>query len=348
MTEFAVARVGSSIIVGPPRPHPERAAIIEARGAILLWDELDRRPHPAAEIHDPASAADWLWDLYGHEAAAAILDGATSIEVDGESPVLDAARSLAHLRWAEAWWPSSHAAAVPALSIGLLRAEAAWRTSAVEHLLDDEEAVERALAAVDSAPVAALADDPVLGAEARELTTDLASLAEDYGVERTDAPLASRPEDWTLAAGGSRTDDLVLARGSTPVAWAVVPQGLVDSAAEATWALTRRDGAQLLTVTVPAAPDAYGTALTASIGSTDIELRLDPAIGTYTGEAEAPQGFVMLPAAERMPRVFAPNFSTGRIEADPDAAARREAIIAFARERLTAPDASLAERAAAR
>jgi hypothetical protein len=348
MTEFAVTRAGSSIIVGPPRPHPERAALVEARGALLLWDELDRRPHPAAEIHDPALAADWLWDLYGHEAANAILNGANHIEVDTESAVLDAARALAHLRWAEAWWPSSYAAVVPALSRGLLRAEAAWRTSAVEHLLDDEEAVERALTAVDLGQLASLEDHPLLGAEARDLATDLTALGEDYGVELARAQAASRPEDWTLAAGGSRADDLVMAGGHAPVAWANVPQGLVDGAAEATWTLARRDGGQMLTVAVPAAPDAYDTALTARIGSTDIELHLDPAIGTYTGEAAAPQGFVMLPAARRNLSVFAPGFATGPGRPDPDADSRSDALIDFARERLTAPDACLAERAAAR
>jgi hypothetical protein len=56
----------------------------------------------------------------------------------------------------------------------------------------------------------------------------------------------------------------------------------------------------------------------------------------------------MLRAEHRTLSVVAPGFSTGRAPTDPDAAARREALIAFARERLAAPDACLAERAAAR
>jgi hypothetical protein len=348
MTEFAVEQVGPSVLVGPPRPHPERTALVEGRGALLLWDALDPRPHPAAEIHDPDRAADWLWDLYGHDAADAILDGANTVTVDTASPVLDAARALAHLHWAEAWWPSSYAAAVPALSIGLLRAEAAWRTAALEHLLDDDGAVERALADVDIEPLSALEDDPLLGTEARELTAHLADLAEDYGVALRDAPLPVSPEDFALAAGEHDADGLVLTRGSAPVDWSLVPQGLVDGAGDAKWALKQRDGAAVLAVAVPAAPNPRGGALTARIASADVELRLDPRSGAYTGEAAAPQGFLMLRAEHRTLSVFAPDFSTGRAETDPDAAARREALVAFARERLTAPNACLAERAAAR
>jgi hypothetical protein len=348
MSAFAVARVGSSVVVGPPRPHPERAAIVEGRGALLLWDALDPRPHPAAEIHDPGLAADWLWDVYGREAADAVLDGADAVTVDAASPVLDAARALAHLRWAEAWWPSSHAAAVPALSIGLLHTEAAWRTAALEHLLDDDEAVERALADVDLDPLSALEDDPLLGAEARELAANLARLAEDYGVALRRAPLPASPEDFALAAGNRDDDGLVLTRGSAPVDWSLVPQGLVDGAGEAEWALKQRDGAPVLAVAVPAAPNPRGGALTARIGTADVELRLDPSSGTYTGETAAPQGFLMLRAEHRTLSVVAPGFSTGRAPTDPDAAARRAALIVFARERLAAPDACLAERAAAR
>ncbi|MEU5157598.1 hypothetical protein [Glycomyces sp. NPDC021274] len=348
MTEYRVGRVRAVIIVGtwrtdPPgvvRPHPERTALLEARGALLYWDVLDRTAHPAAEIHDPDLAADWLWELYGPDAAGAILNGDSHIATEWASPVLDAARRLAHLRWAEAWWPSSHAAAVPALDTGLLRAEAAWRTAAVEHLLDDDEAVERALA---DANLAATEDlDPALGAA--ELTAALQALSEDYGIELRREPAGLRREDWALAATGGPAVDFALASGGAPVAWERVPQGLVDAAAGATWTLTQREGGLVVHVSVPAAPEARDLRLDAAIGTVDVPLRLDPASGNFTGEAEAPQAFLMLPAAQRVLWVHSPDF-VGE-PAEPAAAPHRAAIIEYARERLTDPDASLAERAA--
>jgi hypothetical protein len=339
MTAFDLHRSSGAIIVGSERPHPECTALVEARGALLYWNVLDRQTHPNAEIHDPALAADWLWELYGPEAAGAILDGADAVATEWDSPVLEAARRLAHLRWAEAWWPSSHAAAVPPLDTGLLRAEAAWRTSGVEHLLDDEEAVERALAEADAASVEALG--PELGAAALALA--LESLAEDYGVELRREPVQLRREDWALAAAGSTTVDFALASGGAPVDWTQVPQGLVDAAAGATWALTQRDRLTI-TVAVPAAPEARDLHLTAVIGGVEVPLHLNPDTGDFTGEAEAPQTFLLLPAAQRELRTYSPDFAPG--PAAPAAAPHRAAIIEYARERLTDPDASLAERAA--
>jgi hypothetical protein len=345
MTELHVSRVREVIIVATEpanteRPHPERAALVEARGALLYWDVLGRNAHPAAEIHDRALAADWLWEIYGPETADTILNGTGRIETAGASPVLDAARRLAHLRWAEAWWPSSHAASVPALDTGLLRAEAAWRTAAIEHLLDDDEAVERALAEADLASVEALANDP----ERESLTAALEDLAEDYGVELRREPAQLSREDWALAASGGHPVDFALASGGALVDWAQVPQGLVDAAAGATWALTQREGGLAITVTVPAAPEARELSLTALIGTVEIPLRLDPDTGNFTGEAEAPQTFLLLPANERELWVHSPDFAQGPTE--PAEAPHRAALIEYARGRLTDPDASLAERAA--
>lgn len=348
MTDFAIERTEAGVLVGTRPPHPEQTALVEARGALLLWDALDRRAHPAAEIHDLDLAADWLWEVYGPEASNAILAGADRVAAEGDSAVLAAARALAHLHWAEAWWPSSHEAAVPALPLGLLRAEAAQRTAGIEHLLDDEEAIERALADVDPTEVAAFEADPVLGSEVRALAAGIAELAEDCGVALRAEPARFAPQDWALAAGEQRPDDLEVANGSAPVDWAFVPQGLVDASGEATWTLAHRSGVSMLTVAVPGAPDARDTALVAAIGTATIDLQRDEQTGMFTGEVETPQGFLMLPAADRVLRVHAPAFATASAATDPDAAARRTAIIEFARERLTAPDATLTERAAAR
>jgi hypothetical protein len=345
MTELHISRARDVITVATEpanteRPHPERTALVEARGALLHWDILNRDPHPTAEIHDPDLAADWLWEIYGPETATAVLDTTGPATTEWASPVLDAARRLAHLRWAEAWWPSSHAAAVPALNIGLLRAEAAWRTAGIEHLLDDETAVERALADADLTALEALADDPARD----ELAAALEDLAEDYGVELRRRPAQLSREDWALAAVGDHPVDFALASGGTLVDWAQVPQGLVDAAAGATWTLTQREGGLAVTVTVPAAPEARDLDLTARIATVEIPLRLDPDTGHFTGEAEAPQTFLLLPASRRELRVHSPDFVKHPTE--PADAPHRAALIEYARERLTDPDASLAERTA--
>ncbi|THV21716.1 hypothetical protein [Glycomyces paridis] len=342
MTRFPIERSGDLIRIGSRPPHPERTALVEARGALLLWDVLDRSPHPAAEIHDLALAADWLWEVYGPYLTYGFELGVTSFTTEEASPVLDAARALAHLHWAEAWWPASHETGVPALAPGLLRAETAWRTSAVEHLLDDVEAVERALTGIDLAALTTLAGHPILGAEARALAASVEGLAEDHGITLEHEPQRVQ-SDWALAAGGSESGDLVLASGTDAVDWALMPQGLADAAAEATWTATMRAGTLTLAVTLPAAPDARDLPLTARIAGLDLPLSLDG--DTFTGDIEAPQGFMMLPAADRTLQVFAPGFALPA-PSDPEAADRRAAILAFAAERLADPAASLTERAA--
>jgi hypothetical protein len=332
MTTLVVGRTVGGIRVGVRPPHPERTALLEARGAWLFWDVLDQQPHPAAEIFDARAAADWLWEMYGPDAAVAVLEDAAQVETAWESPVLDAARDLAHLRWAEAWWPASYAAGIPALPGGLLRAEIAWRASGTEHLLDDEEAVERALSAVDLGALEAFE-----GAGA--LRSNLADLAEDYGAELV-RRVAPHPEDYALAAGGDHVEGRALAFGSTPVDWGRVRQGRVDAAAEARWQLVQRSGDLVVVVEVPAAPGTDRGPLGARIGGAALDLRHDPSTNMYTGETDAPQGFLMLRAAERRVEVHEPGFS----EAVP--VERHAAIIAYARSRLTAPDATITERAA--
>lgn len=332
MTALVVERTGGGIRVGVRPPHPERTALLEARGAWLFWDVLDQQPHPAAEIFDARAAADWLWEMYGPDVAAAVLEDAAQVETAWESPVLDAARDLAHLRWAEAWWPASYAAGIPALPGGLLRAEIAWRASGIEHLLDDEAAVERALSAVDLGALEAFEG-------AGTLRSNLADLAEDHGAELV-RRVAPRPEDYALAAGGGGVEGRTLAFGSTPVDWGRVRQGRVDAAAEATWRLAQRSGGLVVVVEVPAAPGTDRGPLGARIGGATLDLRYDPSTNLYTGETDAPQGFLMLRAAERRVEVHEPGFS----EAVP--VERHAAIIAYARGRLTAPDATVTERAA--
>jgi hypothetical protein len=299
-----------------PLPHPERTALLEARGATLYWDVLSDAP-PVIDVHDEKLAADWLWDLPA------------------------TARELAYLGWARAWWPTSTAARVPPLDPALLAAELAVATAAVDHLLDDEDAVDRAVAAAAAAvhPLAALADDPDLGSRAADLSARLADLADDHGITLPAPVAAPARTGFALAAGGRAGSDVVVLRGSAPVDWALVPQGTVDAAADATWSVVRRDGELVLAVSVPTMAD---VPLAARFGQVDVP------IDDGTGAVAVPPTVLLLPAAQRNLTVYAPGFATPETTADPDAPTRRAALVAMARARLTAPDATLTERAAAR
>lgn len=331
MTVYPVRRTATAILVGDRPPHPERTMLVEARGALLYWDALDLRAHPAAEVFDARAAGDWLWEVYGPEA----LTGAGTMATEWESPVLDAARTLAFLHWAAAWWPASRAAGIPALPAGLLRAETAWYTAGLEHLLDDDAAVERALAEVD---LSTLVSYP----EAADLAAGIADLADSYGVALRNTTRL-QPEDWALAAGGAE-EGLAVASGSAPIDWSLVPARTLDAAGEATWRFEHRSGAWILNVAAPAAPDAVPAALTAVVDTAEVPLRLDPGTGAFTGEAPAPPDFAMRLGGGNPIQVRAPGYTADRSE---DRAERRAALIAFARDRLASPDATLTEQAAA-
>ncbi|MEU4806526.1 hypothetical protein [Actinosynnema sp. NPDC023587] len=329
ITRAAVVEVGAW-------PHPERAALLEGRGAVLAWDVLGDAA-PAARVHDVDRAADWLWEAYGDEAAAGVLGDAAGITPAGAWP---AGRALAQLAWLEAWWPASGAAGVPALDLSVLRAERAVATSAVEHLLDDEDATGRALAAVPADPVVA------------GLSDRLAALAEDYGVVLP-APVASRAE-FALAAGGDAAGDgtgadgVTVHSGADPVDWALVPAGAVDAAADARWAVVRRGGATFLDVAVPGGPRP-GVPLAARFGAVEVALDGTDGLGRRTGRTPVPATVLLLPPAARRLTVYAPGFAPPAApDRDPDAPSRRAAIIAYARTRPDAPDATLTERLAGR
>jgi len=331
-----VERTDSAVQVGDWPPHAERTALLEARGALLAWDVLADDPVPSARIHDLDRAADWLWEVYG----TAVPDGATEVTVpeEGDWRVRDAARVAAHLRWAEAWWPASPTAGVPALDPALLRAELAVATGSVEHLLDDEDAVERALTAVG--PFTA---DPAVDA----LAARLVALAEDYGVVLTEAAVPSRSSFALAAGGGEQADGVTVLSGADVVDWALVPQGVVDAAADARWSLVRRQGSTFLEVEVSPGPRS-GTRLAARFGRVDVALDATDGLGHVTGRAPVPPTVLLLPPAQRVLTVYAPDFASPVPEPDPDASTRRAAIIAYARSRAGSPTATLTERLAGR
>ncbi|WP_116950455.1 hypothetical protein [Jiangella endophytica] len=335
-----VTRAADGVTVGPAPRHPERTALAEAAGALLTWDVVDPAALPSATIHDVGRAAGWLWELYGADVAAAVpaatQAGADVAAAPADQRIVEAVRTLAHLAWAEAWWPASALAGVPALDQDLLRAERAVAAAAVEHLLDDDEAVERALAAA------------AMPHQHPELAAELAAVAEDYGVALPAAAGTPGRAGLALAAGG-RGDGagVLVARGSTQVSWAAVPPGVVDAAAEAGWTIRRTGDHTVVDVSVPAAPDPRARTATLRARFGPVEVPLEPVRDDrFTGTAPIPAAALLLPAAEWAAVVYAPAVADAPDQVHPEDAARRTAIVAAARARLSATHATRTERAA--
>ncbi len=324
----------AGLVVGDWPERPEVSAVVEAAGAVLAWDVLAGDPVPAARVDDPERAADWLWEVYG-STAGEILGGAAevTVPVDGDWRVRDACRVVAQLNWVEAWWPASTSAGVPAVDPVVLHAERAVAVSTVDHLLDDPDAVARALASV-----------ALLGPAHQELAERVAALAEDHGVVLSPAEAPHRT-GYALAAGGTGSSaGTTVLTGSSTVDWTLVPAGVVDAAAPADWAVLRRDGATVLEVSVPPGPRP-GARLAARFADVDVPLDEVDGLGRITGSAPVPASVLLLPPDRRAVTVYAPGFAVPAAP-DPGARARRAAIIAYARSRAGAPDATLTERTA--
>ncbi|GLZ37798.1 hypothetical protein [Actinokineospora sp. NBRC 105648] len=333
-----VERGASEIVVGEWPAHPEHTAVLEARGALLAWDVLVDSG-PAARIHDLALAAEWLWEVYGPEAAAGILGGATEVEPSADDWV---GRVAAYLSWAEAWWPASAVAGVPALDPAVLSAERAVALAEVEHVLDDPDAVARALSSLSSLSSSESADPAVLA-----LMVTVAELAEDYGVVLPEA-VAPRQSQFALAAGiGARGDGVIVLSGSNAVDWALVPAGVVDAGALAEWTVARRQGGTFLDVAVVPAPGlSTWPRLSARLGQFDVPLDGTDDLGRFVGSASVPPTVLLLPPARRVLTVYAPDFADPLVSSDPDTPARRAAIIAHAQARVGAATSTLTERLA--
>ncbi|GAB3903448.1 hypothetical protein GCM10029964_095400 [Kibdelosporangium lantanae] len=295
-----VERTETEIRVGRWPSTPEQTALVEARGALVAWDVL-ADVEPAVRVHDPSAAEEWLWEIYGVEAATAISGGANevTVPVDGDWAVRDACRTVAQLAWVEAWWPAS--VDVPVVDRGVLNAERAIATSAVEHLLDDDEAVERALVE------ATLTSDAALDAR-------LVSLAEGYGVVLRES-VPTQAEYALAAGGGDRSSGMTVLSGTGAVDWNLVPSGVVDAAAEARWAVVRVDGGTYLEVAVAIVAGARPR-LAARFGQVDVVLDRVDDLGWLTGRTQVPATVLLLPPAQRVLTVYAPDFARPQVSTE--------------------------------
>lgn len=345
----------AEITVLPEDALPDRSpfltALVEAAGALLTWDVTADSPLPEAHVHDADAASAWLHEVYGAATTTAVLRGRdTVVEVEPDPDILRAVLTLGHLSWARAWWPAS--GGVLSLDPALLAAEIAAESHRIAHLLDDEDAVERAVIEARDAPSVLAGLPPGLAADGIRLSSILAGLAEDEGVVLAPATPSAHRAEWALAAGGDHgalsLTGVVVAEGSAPVQWSDVPAQTVDAAAEARWALHQQTDAAWLQVEVTAVDGVSSkSALRARFGpaelDVDVPLEFD---GTrFRGAIVAPSAAVFLPLRDRILWVRDP--AAAPSPGEPESAEERARVLRFAADRLRAADATLAERAAA-
>ncbi|MGO2110193.1 MAG: hypothetical protein ACTH31_01105 [Pseudoclavibacter sp.] len=255
--------------------------------------------------------------------------------------VTDLAR-VALLNWMVAWWPAG--ASVPALAPEFVHAEGAVAADRVEDLLDDDEAVGRALglAVGVTGALGRAREHPAIAADAETFAARVAELADavgaptgagdiagtDTGADTDASPAgdpvddrhagATRQRDLALAAGGSGAvgvgaGAVEIATGTSPVRWADVPWQTIAADVDATWGLLQSGGALSLAASVAAAPrPAFGAAdarpgvVQARFGggSAAVELELTLSGGQYQGARDAPTEAALTPPAERVLRVW--------------------------------------------
>ncbi|MFD0306153.1 hypothetical protein [Streptomyces sp. NPDC127119] len=158
-TGIRVTRAEDGIvrIAVPPAAGPAfTRAVLDVAGAVLTWPVLGPTALPAAEIHHPGRAQQWLWAVYGERTAAAVHalaaepPGASADVMPPESPrpperpesqtaLAGYAARLALGHWAARWWPASYTDGIPALEPDLLGLELAALTHRCQQLFDDPE-----------------------------------------------------------------------------------------------------------------------------------------------------------------------------------------------------------------
>lgn len=324
-----VTRTGDDLVLGAPPADPAQRAVLEADGAVLVWDAGSTGALPHAIVWDARRAAAWAWEIYGPDAAAALLGDASAFE-PAPGPSAAPARTAAVATWAQAWWPASVPAGIPPLDPRLLALERALALLDVEQLLDDPGAVDGALRAASAFDATGL--DP-------DLLVSVRDAAEDRGL---DLPLpAPRRVAYALAASTPPPAAAPLATGSAPIDLGAVPTGAVDAGAPAHWSVTRDGAETVLHVYVDRAPrhpadEADAPALHAAFAGAVVALTPDAA--AYTGSVAVAASLLL--SRDRALVVSSPGFvARGEVDA--------ATLIDVARRRLAQPELA-AEREAAR
>lgn len=133
---------------GPAVPELD-TALVEVSGGLLTWSVLDLAAAPIAIIDDVARAQDWVWAIYGSDAARALDAGQDVASFAPDRPeAVDDAALLAYALWAQRWWPVSAIDMIPALDESLLAEDIAGLQAECDGLLEDA----GQLAASQSAP----------------------------------------------------------------------------------------------------------------------------------------------------------------------------------------------------
>jgi hypothetical protein len=111
--------------------------VLDGAGGLDADTTLTRLP--VAVLDDVTSAQDWLWALFGPEAALAV-DTADAQSATVDAPGWDwlpvAAARRAFGVWLATWWPASTTDAVPALDLDVLRAELEPLGTRLDRLFD--------------------------------------------------------------------------------------------------------------------------------------------------------------------------------------------------------------------
>jgi hypothetical protein len=236
--------------------HPQLAAVLEVRGAVLSWTVDD--PSAAAQITftDPARA-DWLWRVLGeqgHTALAAAVDGRApdptqGIDLTGVEQLpgsVDRLRRLALGHWLRRWWPGSQLDGIAALDGALLDAEIAVLTAAAQDYFTDD-GFDSDVASLLRPHTAALSAH-LRGGDPRviDLVQNCADLADDVGVAFGGADrVPPHRDDYALAAGPEVGGHGVraIATGTDSVNWGAVPPGIFDAAENTVgWRIEAADG----------------------------------------------------------------------------------------------------------
>lgn len=223
---WTVAPAGAPLTTDPD-PGVD-TAVLEVLGGHLSWRVPAERWVPAATLHDPDAAQEWLWAVYGAGIAVAVGEYTEPVElpVRPERPESAAAvRRLGYAHWAARWWPASAVDGIAALDPGLLAQEIAELTGLCEGIVDGADA---------DTPVDVVAPVPV------------------------GARPSGRAGDYALAASGpARNGSLSLGRGTGGWDWRYCPPGVLDASEHAvSWELFRSAGTTTAYIAALAAPGA--------------------------------------------------------------------------------------------